>query len=196
MSRMCASHPSSGTLSSEHRKAPDRELGVRAQSVTQQRMMPDGPELLTLARTLLGPARLLTGHKQDAEDLVADTIVAMLPRWSSIKGSKTAYARRALTNRFIDAYRRKAREPDHRQISLFITPDPADQVILSADLQNLIKDLSEQSRQVLVMRYLLDQSSSDVAATLGIPAGTVRRIAHQTLRQLANRLYPLDPFPR
>lgn len=53
-------------------------------------------------------ARLLCGDRQDAHDLVAETLIVAARRWSAIARLEhpTAYVRRMITNRRIDAARR------------------------------------------------------------------------------------------
>src|SRR5688572_3198317 len=44
-------------------------------------------------RALLRTAYLLTGHRQDAEDLVQVTLVKVVPHWARLHGDPDAYVR-------------------------------------------------------------------------------------------------------
>ncbi|WP_353650890.1 sigma-70 family RNA polymerase sigma factor [Nakamurella sp. A5-74] len=149
------------------------------------------PSYLEVARRLMGSARDLVGAHA-ADDLVFDTMSTLLPRWDRITGDKVAYARRSMVNRFRDQGRHLRVEAAHRHT--FVTPDreePAnDRVASRLDLSAVLHLLPERTRQVLVLRYQLDLSAADLAVILGMPAGSVRRVAHDGLRALSDIIEP------
>ena len=147
------------------------------------------PSYLEVARRLMGAARGLVGSDA-AEDLVFDTMSVLLPRWDSISGNKIAYARRSMVNRFQDQLRHQRVELGHRHT--LSTPDherPRDDAVAArVDMAGALQLLPERTRQVVVLRYQCDLSADRVGAVLGIPAGSVRRIAHDGLRRLSTHL--------
>lgn len=62
---------------------------------------PDGFAEYVTARqaALLRTAYLLTGHAQDAEDLVQTTLVKVVPQWRRIRDDPEAYVRRVMSTR-------------------------------------------------------------------------------------------------
>ena len=62
---------------------------------------------------LMGAALSLTGHRQDAEDLLQDTLAKVILKWSSVDqaDSPDAYVRRVMVNTFISGKRRRAPRP-------------------------------------------------------------------------------------
>ncbi len=51
-------------------------------------------------------------------------------------------------------------------------------------LLDAVRRLAPRRRDVVILRYYLDLSEAEISTTLGIPAGTVKSIAHRALRQL------------
>ena len=54
-----------------------------------------------------------------------------------------------------------------------------------------LRSLPDRQREVLALRYYLDLSEAEIAATLGISAGSVKTHAHRGLATLAERLEDL-----
>ena len=54
-----------------------------------------------------------------------------------------------------------------------------------------LRELPERQREVLALRYYLDLSEAEIAATLGISAGSVKTHAHRGLAALTDRLESL-----
>lgn len=69
----------------------------------------DGFEAFVAARqsALLRSAYLVTGHQQDAEDLVQNTLVKAAAVWGRIGHDPEAYVRRILANENVTRWRRR-----------------------------------------------------------------------------------------
>lgn len=69
----------------------------------------DDFELFVAARSaaLLRTAYLLTGHHQDAEDLVQTSLVKAVPAWRRITGDPEPYVRRIMVRENISRWRRR-----------------------------------------------------------------------------------------
>lgn len=65
-----------------------------------------------------------------------------------------------------------------------VMPDSA----FSADLGEALAALDPERRGIVVLRYLLDFTPGEIAATLGIPRGTVNSRLRRALDELAERL--------
>lgn len=150
---------------------------------------PEGFTEYVLARqaVLLRTAYLLTGHAQDAEDLVQAALVKVVPHWRRIRDDPEPYVRRVLANESVSRWRRRRwreRSADELPEVLAHVPDHAELLTLRAALA----DLAPRQRAVLVLRYYEGLTEAEIAATLGIAAGTVKSQARDGLRRLRNVL--------
>ena len=146
---------------------------------------PEGFTEFVVARhaALLRTAYLLTGHAQDAEDLVQTTLVKVVPQWRRIADNPEPYVRRVLVNENVSRWRRR-RWREHPTDSvpdeLAHDPDVAQLVAVRAALVSL----APRQRAVLVLRYYEGLSELEIAATLGIAPGTVKSQARDGLARL------------
>jgi RNA polymerase sigma-70 factor (sigma-E family) len=150
---------------------------------------PDGFAEFVLARqaALLRTAYLLTGHPQDAEDLVQTTLVKVVPQWRRIADNPEPYVRRVLVNENVSRWRRRRwreHSTDDVPEQLADDPDVAELVVVRAALAAL----APRQRAVLVLRYYEGLSEAEIAATLGIAPGTVKSQARDGLAKLRQAL--------
>jgi len=72
-----------------------------------------------------------------------------------------------------------------------LTPDPAEQVA-SAEIAGrawaAIAELPDDRRQALVLRFVEEMSTREIAAVMGRSEGAVRVLVHRGLRSVARRL--------
>lgn len=136
---------------------------------------------------LLRTAYLLTGHRQDAEDLVQLALIKVVPRWSRLHGDPDAYVRRVVVHENISRWRRRRwREvlsDELPETALGGTPDER------VDLQRALATLAPRQRAVVVLRYLEDLTVAETADLLGVSEGTVKSQASDALARL-RRLLP------
>ena len=143
--------------------------------------------LTTLTRT----AWLLTGDQHQADDLVQHALVRTYAAWSRARlRDPVAYARKAITNRRIDVWRSRRREVLVGPEGL---PETAgrDEPAEAAERDRLVRALATlkaRPRRVVVLRYVEGLSEREVAATLGIPVGTVKSDASRGLQRLRSAL--------
>jgi RNA polymerase sigma-70 factor (sigma-E family) len=134
-------------------------------------------------QALLRTAYLLTGHRQDAEDLVQTTLIKAVPHWQRISGDPEAYVRRILVRENVSRWRaRRWREVSveaHREVARD-DEDVAGRVALHEALGRL----APRQRAVLVLRYFEDCSESQTAELLGISVGTVKSQTRDALVRL------------
>ena len=146
---------------------------------------PDGFAEFVTARqaALLRTAYLLTGHAQDAEDLVQTTLVKVVPQWRRIRDDPEAYVRRVMVNENISRWRRRR----WREQSADVLPEPLasgpDHVELIA-VRDALATLAPRQRAVLVLRYYEGLSEREIADHLGIATGTVKSQARDGLARL------------
>ena len=146
---------------------------------------PEGFAEFVLARqaALLRTAYLLTGHAQDAEDLVQATLVKVVPHWRRIHDNPEPYVRRVLVNENVSRWRRRRwREEttDEPPESLAHAPYHDELMTLRAALAGL----APRQRAVLVLRYYEGLTEAEIARVLSISPGTVKSHARDGLARL------------
>lgn len=159
---------------------------------------------------LLRYATLLCGSRDDAADLVQDALVRTFGRLRNGFGveSAEAYVRRAILNAHLDGGRRTTRW--RRIAPLEYTPDEQPSPALASeerlDLHEELRKLTPRERACLVLRYYDDLKVDDIAETLGISSGAVKRYLSDGLAKMAisladdgtveDRLLPRSAHPK
>lgn len=130
-------------------------------------------------RRLVRLSVLLVRDVETAEEVVQDSFVAMHGHWRSLRDPEKglAYLRQTVVNRSRSVLRHRGVQARHTPP---VVPDG-----LGADHDALVSDRREQvlealrrlphrQREVITLRYYLDLSEADIAATLGISRGAVK----------------------
>jgi RNA polymerase sigma-70 factor (ECF subfamily) len=131
---------------------------------------------------------LTGGDRQRAEDLVQETIVRAWRHPEALADRQPrpwlfAVAR----NLAVDAYRaRQSRPPEVGQAVLETLPagDDADRTLESWAVAEALASLRPDHRKVIVETYYRGCTVAEAAATLGIPAGTVKSRTYYALKAL------------
>jgi RNA polymerase sigma-70 factor (sigma-E family) len=138
---------------------------------------------------LLRVALLLTGHREDAEDLLQGALTKLALRWKSVarSGSPDAYVRKILYHQNISWWR--VRRNRHQYLAAELPEqrergDLASDTALRLSLAEVLAELTPRQRAVVVLRYYEDLPEAEVAAILGCGIGTVRSQTHRTLARL------------
>ena len=142
-------------------------------------------EFVAARRTaLLRTAYLLTGQREDAEDLVQVALVKAVPHWRRIRERPEPYVRQILVRESVSRWRRRR----WREVSTDRLPDsglaPDLRVDEREDLRRALAGLAPRQRAVIVLRYYEDLSEAQTAAALGISVGTVKSQARDGLARL------------
>ena len=134
-------------------------------------------------------ALAVTADRGTAEDVLQDTFVRVYSAASRYRPEARARAWVLTIARHLalDAVRRRTREPvcgmaDHGAATPAGDPDR-----IRLDVVNALLQLGEVDRQIVVLHDLAGFTHAEVAAELGLPAGTVRwryRLALARLRPL------------
>jgi len=127
------------------------------------------PHLLELAQA--STSRLLR-HRADAEDAAAEALARTAENWSRVADLPhlDAWVQRVAANVAIDQLRRRR----HRPEAAPTVADLADPLVGRLQVTDLLRGLPARQREVLVLRYVLDQSVDDVAAALGLSTNSVK----------------------
>jgi RNA polymerase sigma-70 factor (sigma-E family) len=142
---------------------------------------------------LFRTAVLLTGNRQDAQDLVQSALERACRHWDRVAAAEQpeAYVRRILVNSLKDRWRLRKRivevpfddarpsgsvgQSPHRQV---------EQVELRRSMIAELLRLPTGIRAVLVLRYFEDLSEAEIAQALGCSPGTVKSQAARGLAKL------------
>lgn len=136
---------------------------------------------------LIATAYLLTRDRARAEDLVQETLLQVLRRWSRDSAppeNPSAYVRKALLNGYLNDRRRIGRRPAE-------TPLDADHAHAGRPMESVVEDrdvvwtllgtLPPRQRAVLVLRFYEDLPDDEIAAVVGCRRATVRSLARRGL---------------
>lgn len=131
---------------------------------------------------------LMSGDRQRAEDVVQETL---LRAWQHPEAIADRPARPWLfavaRNLAIDAYRAKRARPHEvgvAALEVMPGPDDAERALESWAVADALSALRPEHRNVLLETYYRGKSVAEAAATLGIPAGTVKSRTFYALRAL------------
>jgi RNA polymerase sigma-70 factor, ECF subfamily len=164
-----------------------------------------GAVYVRLADRLLGFIMARVRDRGAAEDLLEATFVELLQKGSTITGGAAAikvWLFRAAHYNALDHLRKRTRLREDFGGDLFdidlaaAERGPAEQAIAASiadDVHEAMGELSEEQRQVLVLRYIGGLSSREVAEIMDKNDGAVRSLQLRGERQLARLLHRLRP---
>ena len=162
----------------------------------------DGAAFATLYRRYLdrvyGYAFYQLGDHHDAEDVTERIFLAALralPDFHDQGSTFRAWLFRIAHNTIANAHRSRARRrteplPDDFQRAA-PNADPAGQVALADELREIrrvVAEMPDDRRQVILLRFVDDLSTAEIAEVLDRSPGAVRVLLHRSLRDLAARL--------
>jgi RNA polymerase sigma-70 factor (ECF subfamily) len=131
------------------------------------------------------------GNPADAEDVTGLVFMKALEALSTYEPRRNGFAPwlfRITRNAVIDHYRRRRHmssidDLEHRSGEV----DPVADVLVGEqreELRGLVQCLSDEQRDVVLMRYVADLSFAEIAATLKKNEPAVRMLLHRGLRKL------------
>jgi len=137
-------------------------------------------------------ALYLTGHREDAEDVLQDGLLAIAKNIGRLKEPEQfgAWACTIIRRRAADKIKSIVRQRDIAA-DLKVQPDtePSD-LATNLTLRQLLENLPEQERGLMRLFYVQGFTAIEISAGLGIPVGTVKsRLFHirQKLKINANQ---------
>lgn len=147
----------------------------------------------TLAPAVLGYFR---SHRMvDPEGLTGDVFVAVTQRLATFEGDAAALRRWVFTiahHRRVDEIRRSSRQPAEGPPAAATVdpPEPFDSALAAA-----LATLTDEQRQIVILRHVADLSVEDVAEITGRSPGSVKMLTARALDALATRLAPAPDAP-
>jgi RNA polymerase sigma-70 factor, ECF subfamily len=144
-------------------------------------------------------ARAWTRSREEAEDLVQETVAHVLSRPRLIRGDgELAYLLRALRNTLISQRRMEDRRPataplvEELGVGTRSVDDPAEAAELR-EVHDAIAELPEEFRDALVAVDVAGLSYREAAQALDVPEGTVTSRLFRARDRLARRLEGESP---
>ena len=144
---------------------------------------------------LIRLALLLVDEPATAEDVVQEAFTGLYRRWNKLRDpdAAVAFLNRSVVNAGRDTLRRKRRAG-----AAVLRLVPRSEELASAEqavvdhaehdrLWAAVVELPMRQRQVLVLRYYLDQSEAEIAETLGVSRGSVKKHASRGIAALAQQ---------
>lgn len=135
----------------------------------------------------------LVRHRELAEDLTAETFERALKAWSSFdsrRGTPGAWLVRIARNCAFDHFRAEGRRTRREQ--LVATPEaiPAvDEVSgLSPRMRTALTRLSNEQRELIALRVILEFDTADAAAVLGISTSACTTALHRAMSTLRKEM--------
>jgi RNA polymerase sigma-70 factor (sigma-E family) len=135
-------------------------------------------------------ACLLVDERGAGEEVVQDAFVRVHGAWARVADPLT-YLRATVMN--LARSRLRRRLVARRRVEPAARPatSPEEHAVLLADQQvvvDAVRALPRRQRECIVLRYYAELSEAEIAATLGISAGSVKSHSHRGLAALAARL--------
>jgi len=139
---------------------------------------------------LFGWARGRFQDRRDAEEVVSETLVKAwrsYGQFDPVRGSERAWVFAILKTTAIDHYRKSSRHlrsVARDEVAEDPMELPVDSLADSTLVQDGLRSLSDQHREVLVAAYFGGYSINEIAALFGIPDGTVKSRMYYGMRAL------------
>lgn len=130
-------------------------------------------------------ARRVTGDPWTAEEVAVEALARAHARWARVEplAWRDAWVLKVASR---EALRQVRRQPF--QIRPERARDESDVVVLRAALVAALVELPRRQRETIVLRYLCDLPEEEVAAVLGVSAGTVKTHLHRALLALRSKI--------
>jgi RNA polymerase sigma-70 factor (sigma-E family) len=143
---------------------------------------------------LIRLAVVMIGDRHAAEDVVQDAFAGLYRRWNHLDGDRAlGYVRASVLNGCRSRLRARARDERLAAASQATLPAAsAEQAVLigeeHAAVLAALRRLPGRQREALVLRYYLDLSEPEIAASMGIGKGTVKSTTSRALAALRRLL--------
>jgi RNA polymerase sigma-70 factor (sigma-E family) len=167
---------------------PARSQGADARAAVTDLYQAHAVGLIRLAIVMLG-------DRPAAEDVVQEAFAGLYRRWNHLSGPDRAlgYVRASVLNGCRD--RLRARVRDERLAAAgpnWPAAPSAEQAVLigeeHAAVLAALRRLPDRQREALVLRFYLDLSEPEIAASMGIGKGTVKSTTSRALAALGRLL--------
>jgi RNA polymerase sigma factor (sigma-70 family) len=147
----------------------------------------------------------LTGHRDDAEDLVQDVLTKLYPRTYELSTNRDLrpWLQRVLYHAFIDRLRHTRSRPDATQADEHavdgladVTADPLTSVAtaeLAARIDAALAQLEPEQRALVVLHFSEGNTLEALTQVFDVPLGTLKSRLHRARAKL-KVLLGMEPF--
>jgi RNA polymerase sigma-70 factor (ECF subfamily) len=142
---------------------------------------------------LFRAAWALCGSREDAEDLVQETVARVLARPRVIRGDERGYLMRALRNTFYSQLRTSSRRPQTGpQLEDVQPPDPRgthqpERALEVGEILSAVAELPEDFRMTLVAVDILGLSYAEAASALDTREATITTRLYRARQRVARQ---------
>jgi RNA polymerase sigma-70 factor, ECF subfamily len=146
----------------------------------------------THSRTLFAIAYSVLQNREEAEDVVQDSLVkAWKTRWRVRDPEKfPAWLGTITRHKAHDVFRRRRTVPLPQQLTETIDTVPIDTGVLDQQLRSALATLPELHRAALTLRYFEEMDYRTIENTLGLTNGALRGILGRALLSMRKQLRP------
>ena len=146
---------------------------------------------------------LMARGTPEVDEVVNDVFLAAFTRLPDFEGGEPqfrAWLHAIARNRRVDALRghgrrRRLRLPaTEGQILAGDGEADAIEAMVDTDLRELLAPLTDEQRDVMVLRFVCDLSLEQTAVVVDRPIGSVKAVQHRALHRL-RRKFEADPYP-
>jgi RNA polymerase sigma-70 factor (sigma-E family) len=138
-------------------------------------------------------AHVMLGDRTAAEDVVQEAFGGLYRRWAHLSDTDRAlpYVRSAVLNGSRSALRRRRKASLEEDVQQPVAVS-AEAAVLTGEqrreVMEALRRLPGRQREVLVLRFYLDEPEAEIARLMGIGQSTVRSTTHRALAALARLL--------
>jgi RNA polymerase sigma-70 factor (ECF subfamily) len=147
----------------------------------------------THSRTLFAVAYSILQNREEAEDVVQDSLIkAWKTRWRVRDAEKfPAWLSAIARHRAHDVFRKRRPVPSAQELASPDRSDPSESVELDQQLHSALAALPELHRAALTLRYFEEMDYRTIQNTLGLTDGALRGILGRALGSLRKQLRPV-----
>ena len=142
---------------------------------------------------LLRALYLLTGNREEAEEVLQESFIAVWERWDRVgtMDEPTGYLFRTALNRYRSRVRRAGRAA-RRAVGHAHGGDGFAEAEDRVEIARALADLSPRRREAIVLTELLGYGSAEAGRLMGVADATVRRLAQDARADLKTTLEVRD----
>ncbi len=159
------------------------------------------------SRNLFRLAYRMTGHQEDAEDVVQETFLRAYRQLAKFdeRASFGTWLYRIAANCSLDLIRARKRRNEHQEAPAEDAPDPMqslpdeapapDRLAMSGEVERkvagVLNELSEMERTAFVLRHYEGMCIEDISRTLGVQPNAAKHSIFRAVQKLRRALEPL-----
>lgn len=135
-----------------------------------------------------GLAYRFCGHHDDAMDVLQETFAYFVRKFPGfvLTAQMTTFLYPAVRNLSIAARKKRHRATSSEENFDLFAEREAEDSLQRDEFSDLLKSLSDNHREILLMRFVDDMTQPEIADALGIALGTVKSRLHHAVQAVKN----------